>query len=97
MVLSWMRAWSPPQRGQIGRWLSGPLSQMGFASKAIDKAQHCVSTETPMLVLVEKDQVAAGTNIDVHLLAIGVSDFERFHMGEAVGAGKVFGRVHSQA
>ena len=63
----------------------------GVCLKALDEDQHRVSTETTVLVLVEKDHVAAGTNVDVHLLTIGVFHPERFHLGEAVGAGEVVG------
>ena len=61
----------------------------GVCLEALDKDQHGVSTETTVLVLVEKDQVAAGTNVDVHLLTVGVFDPEGFHLGEAVGAGEM--------
>ena len=69
----------------------------GVRFKALDKDQHGVGTEPPMLVLVEKDQVAAGTNVDVYPLTIGVLSTDWFHRGEAVGAGKVVRGIHSPA
>ena len=44
----------------------------GVCLKALDEDQHRVRTESSVLMLVEKDYVAAGTNVDVHLLTIGV-------------------------
>ena len=69
----------------------------GVRFKALDKDQHGVGTEPPMLVLVEKDQVAAGTNVYVHLLTVGVSNPEWLHRGKASGAREVGWGVHRQA
>ena len=69
----------------------------GVCLKALDEDQHRVRTESSVLMLVEKDYVAAGTNVDVNLLTISVSHPEWFHLGEAVGAGEVVRGVHSQA
>ena len=69
----------------------------GVCLKALDEDQHRVCTESSVLMLVEKDDVAAGTNVDIHLLTVGVAHPEWFHLGEAIGAREVVRGVHSQA
>ena len=69
----------------------------GVFLKALDEDQDGVRTETPVLMLVEKDHVAAGTNVDVYPLTISVLSTDWFHRGEAVGAGKVVRGIHSPA
>ena len=69
----------------------------GVCLKALDEDQHRVRAESSVLILIEKDYVAPGTNVDVHLLTVGVVHPEWFHLGEAIGAGEVIRGVHSQA